>query len=353
VIFMMTLSHLAISGLMTGLILGTADPVVLTIGACAGLLPDVDISKSPAGRLLPPISWYLEKRLPHRSCTHSVLASVLVAIGVYSLAYLGVIPRSIAHAVEIGYTFGYLVDLTTKSGIQLFFPATLRCVVPGNRKLRLSTGSNWEYAILAVVLALGMMVMSINTRGGLASTFNEILATPRGIQEILSKHGSTNQVVVHVEGVRLIDRVRVSKSFGVLEQRDANTFVVYDLQQPQELYQVGSRLEPDNQILSERITGQVGRAGGMKIETVSWADEEIVGKLGALRDRYAGAQIYLTGSIEVEEGEEVRYVGRPYELVTLVRRGNRVELNSCPLGEAIGVLGEQWGTGQVRVRIIN
>jgi inner membrane protein len=146
--------------------------------------------------------------------------------------------------------------------------------------------------------------------------------------------------------------VRVSKSFGVLEQRDANTFVVYDLQQPQELYQVGSRLEPDNQILSERITGQVGRAGGMKIETVSWADEEIVGKLGALRDRYAGAQIYLTGSIEVEEGEDVRYVGRPYELVTLVRRGNRVELNSCPLGEAIGVLGEQWGTGQVRVRIV-
>jgi hypothetical protein len=111
-------------------------------------------------------------------------------------------------------------------------------------------------------------------------------------------------------------------------------------------------LKPDNQILSERITGQVGRAGGMKIETVSWSDEEIVGKLGALRDRYAGAQIYLTGSIEVEEGDEVRYVGRPYELVTLVRRGNRVELNSCPLGEAIGVLGEQWGTGQVRVRIV-
>jgi inner membrane protein len=48
----------------------------------------------------------------------------------------------------------------------------------------------------------------------------------------------------------------------------------------------------------------------------------------------------------------VRYVGRPYELVTLVRRGNRVELNSCPLGEAIGVLSEQWGSGQVRVRIV-
>jgi hypothetical protein len=40
-------------------------------------------------------------------------------------------------------------------------------------------------------------------------------------------------------------------------------------------------------------------------------------------------------------------------LVTLVRRGNWVELNSCPLREAIRVLGEQWGTGQVRVRIVS
>jgi inner membrane protein len=58
---MMTLTHLAISGLMTGLILGTADPVVLMVGSIAGLLPDVDISKSPAGRLLTPISRYLER----------------------------------------------------------------------------------------------------------------------------------------------------------------------------------------------------------------------------------------------------------------------------------------------------
>jgi inner membrane protein len=349
---MMTLSHLAISGVMTGLILGTADPVVLVVGAIAGLLPDVDISQSPAGRLLPPISRYLEKRFPHRSCTHSLLASVVVAIGVYGLAYGGVIPRAIAHAIEIGYSFGYLVDLMTKSGIQLFFPATLRCVVPGNRKLRLATGSNWEYAILGLVVALGVLVLSINTRGGLASTFNEILATPRGIQEILSKYGNTRQIIAQVEGVRMLDRARVSQSFGVLEQRDGKTFILYDLNRPEELYQVGSQPEVENQIMSERITGRVGRSAVMRVEMLSWADEEVVAKLEGLRSRYPGAQMYLTGSIEVEEGEEVRYEARPDQLVTVVRRGNRVELNSCPVGEAIGVLNEQWGTGQLRVRIV-
>jgi inner membrane protein len=54
----------------------------------------------------------------------------------------------------------------------------------------------------------------------------------------------------------------------------------------------------------------------------------------------------------VEEGEEIRYVGKAQQLVTMVRRGNRVELNSCPLVDAIGVLREQWGSGQVRVRVV-
>jgi inner membrane protein len=276
-----------------------------------------------------------------------------MAVVVYGLAYVGLLPRSIAHALLIGYTFGYLADLTTKSGIQLFFPATLRCVVPGNRKLRLSTGSNWEYAILVIVMALGMLVMSVNTRGGLATTFNEILATPRGIQEILSKHGSTKQIIVQVEGVRTIDRARVSQNFGILEQRDANTFIVYDLQQPQDLYQVGSRPELENQIISERITGQMGRTMTTKVEAVNWTDEEMTVKLGALIDRYPGAQMYLTGSIELEEAEEIQYQSKPQQLVTVVKRGKRLEFNSCPLMEAMILLQEQWGMGQVRVRIVN
>jgi inner membrane protein len=93
---------------------------VLTVGSIAGLLPDVDISKSPAGQLLTPISRYLKKHLPHRSCTHSILASVVIAVVVYTLAYIGVLPRAMAHAIALGYTCSYLTDLTTKSGIQLF-----------------------------------------------------------------------------------------------------------------------------------------------------------------------------------------------------------------------------------------
>jgi inner membrane protein len=92
----------------------------------------------------------------------------------------------------------------------------------------------------------------------------------------------------------------------------------------------------------------------LEIESVSWVDEEITEKLAALLERYPGVQMYLTGQVEVEEGEEVRYLAKAQQLVTVVKRGNRVELNSsCPLGDAIGLLREQWGTGQMRVRVVD
>jgi inner membrane protein len=343
---MMTLTHLAISGMMTSLILGTAD-------AIAGLLPDVDISKSPAGRVLFPISRLLEKRFPHRSCTHSIVASLVVGVVVYELAYSSVISWQLAHAIEIGYTFGYLVDAITKSGIQLFFPANLRCVVPGNRKLRLSTGSNWEYAVLVLVVAMLLLVLSVNTQGGIAFTFNEILATPRGVTDLMNQKGNTHQIIVRIDGVRTFDRARVQDDFVVVEQKDAHTFAVHPVAIPDELYQVSNRPDLMSQIVSERITGKVGRKITTSIESLTWVDEEIIPKFDRAIDRYPNAQMYLTGSIEVDDPEQITPQSNPQQLATVTKHGRKLEFNSCPLGKATGILRDQWGSGQVRIRVIS
>ena len=349
---MMTLTHLAISGLMTSLVIGTADPLAVSVGAIAGLLPDVDISKSPAGRVLFPISSFLEKRFPHRSCTHSILASLAIGAVVYGLAYSAVVSWRLAHAIEIGYTFGYLVDAITKSGIQLFFPANLRCVVPGNRKLRLSTGSNWEYAILVLVVAVLLLVLNINTHGGMGFTFNEILATPRGVQELMNQKGNTHQIVVHIDGVRTFDRARIQDDFVVVEQRDANTFTIHPPSKPDELYQVSNRPDMGHQIVSERITGKVGRRITTKIESLTWTDEEILPRLNQTIDRYPNAQMYLTGSIEIDDPEQIAIQSKPQQLATVTKQGRKLEFNSCPLTSAIELLRDQWGSGQVRIRVI-
>lgn len=348
----MTLTHLAISGLMTSLALGTADPILISSGAIAGLLPDVDLSKSPAGRVLFPISRLLEKRFPHRSCTHSILASIAVAALLYGLAFSSVIPWRLAHAIEIGYTFGYLADVITKSGIQLFFPANLRCVVPGNRNLRLSTGSNWEYAILVLVVAIFLLVLNVNISGGMSTSLNEILATPRGVQELLNQKGSTHQIVAHIDGVRRSDRSRIKDDYVVVEQRDANTFLVHPLSAPDELYQVSNSPDLEHQIVSERITGKVGRKVVTTIESAAWMDEEIIPKLDMITNRYPNAVMYLTGTLDIDDPDDITIRTDPQQLTTVTKQGRKLAFNSCPLGNAIGLLRDQWGSGQVRIRVI-
>ncbi len=347
----MTLSHLAISGLMTATILGSSSPVVIGVGAIAGLIPDVDIGKSPAGRILFPLSRFLEKRFPHRSCTHSIVASLVVAAGGYGLAYAGIIPTTIAHAIEIGYTAGYLADLITKSGIQLFYPASLQCVVPGNRNLRLSTGSQWEYAILVFIIGLFVLTLNINTRGGMAFTFNEILATPRGVQELLDRQGGTHQIIALVEGVRTFDRSRVKESFVVLDQKDAGTFIVHPVNRASELYQVSNRPESDRQIFSERITASVGQRIKTQVQFVRFEDEEIRPKLVAI-DRSEAADIYLTGSIVIEDAEELKVEINPQHYPFMVKRGGNLMLDRCPLEKLIDISSDLWGTGQLTVKTI-
>ena len=59
---MLGLNHLLISATATSLILNTASPTIIATGAIAGLLPDIDISTSPAGRVLPWISSFFEQK---------------------------------------------------------------------------------------------------------------------------------------------------------------------------------------------------------------------------------------------------------------------------------------------------
>jgi inner membrane protein len=346
---MMTLSHLAISGLATAAISGSSDPIVIGIGGIAGLLPDVDVTKSPAGRVLFPISSFLEKRFPHRSCTHSILASLVVGAACYGFSYAGWLSSEHAHAIEIGYTFGYLADLVTKSGVQLFYPASLRCVVPGNRNLRLSTSSNWEYAILVIIIALLLLTLNINTRGGMASALNEVLGTPRGVQELVNKKGGSHQVVVTVEGVRTFDRSRVHSSFAVLDQKDISTFIIHPLDRPNELYQVSNK--PDgSQIFAEHITAKVGQRIKTQLQTVVFTDEELRSKLIPLTQ--TTAQTYLSGSISLEDPEELTIASNPQQYPSIVKRGAKLELDRCPLDTLANIVGDTWGTGQLTVKTI-
>lgn len=198
---MLGLSHLLISGTATSLLLGTASPTIIAVGAIAGLLPDIDISTSPAGRVLPWVSTFFESRMPHRSCTHSLVASGVVAVVGYGAALFNPQFINLVHAISIGYTFGWFADVFTRGGVEMFWPSPVRCVCPGNRDLRLRTGSNAEYFVLVILIAIALVTFNINNSGGLLTQFNRLIAAPSGVQKIYNESGSTHLIKANINPV--------------------------------------------------------------------------------------------------------------------------------------------------------
>ena len=69
-------------------------------------------------------------------------------------------------------------------------------------------------------------------------------------------------------------------------------------------------------------------------------------------DRYPDAQMYLTGSIDIDDPEQISIQAKPQQLATVTKQGRKLEFNSCPLTNVLGLLRDRWGSGQVRIRVI-
>ncbi len=76
---MMALTHAAIAATGVSFALGDASPLVMGLAVVGSQLPDLDTSESLIGQALFPISRFLESRFPHRSVTHSLLATAAIA----------------------------------------------------------------------------------------------------------------------------------------------------------------------------------------------------------------------------------------------------------------------------------
>ncbi|MBC1197800.1 metal-dependent hydrolase [Microcystis aeruginosa BLCCF158] len=75
----MAITHSLIAAAGTSLIIGTADPMALGLAVLGSQLPDIDTTTSAIGKIFFPISSFIEDRFPHRSITHSLLATGLIA----------------------------------------------------------------------------------------------------------------------------------------------------------------------------------------------------------------------------------------------------------------------------------
>lgn len=125
------------------------NPLVLVgAGVIGALLPDICHRGSKIGRTFPIIAKLVNTVFGHRSFTHSLLFLLLVMLVLHTL-----IPyRAISIGVIVGMASHIVLDMCTKKGVKLFFPASVSIRFP----LTTKTGSKVEGIVLMLLSMLSI-----------------------------------------------------------------------------------------------------------------------------------------------------------------------------------------------------
>lgn len=151
-------------------------PAEALVALGAALLSDLDSHQSYPGRLLPPLSEWVERRFGHRGLTHSLLAQALAGLVAWWL-----LPPGYLLALLAGWVSHSLADMMTPAGVAWFWPARARCVLPGNPRYRMDVMGTGELGFLVVMALAGILLMPVartgeGTTGLIRSAIGDIAA---------------------------------------------------------------------------------------------------------------------------------------------------------------------------------
>ncbi len=340
---MMSITHAAIAAAGTSLILGTADPLPLGLAVIGSQLPDLDTTTSTIGKIFFPISSWIEDRFPHRTITHSLLATAAIAAVSLSVNYFwlqGDIKTAIA--LPLGHLLACFSDTFTKQGVQLFYPEPVWAVSVSNPRRRLKTGGAGELWVLGSAIALLCLGIYLANGGGITQKVSQNLGLRDGIVQVYNENAATNNVYASITGYWASDRTPADGKYLILGN-EGKEFIVTD---GKGIYKTGE------QIITSKVTTTVGEAATTEIRNLTFNDEDAVAPLQELRTAYPGAEIYLSGELTVDFPEDVKIPIEPNQMVTASVVGSRIKFSYCGLERAMAILREQYAVGNVEVRII-
>ncbi|MBE9168658.1 metal-dependent hydrolase [Pleurocapsales cyanobacterium LEGE 06147] len=339
---MMAITHALIATAGTSLILGTADPLPLGLAILGSQLPDLDTTQSTIGKIFFSISSWIEDRFPHRSITHSLLATGFIAAIALSVGYFLLGDIKIAAALPLGHLLSCFSDTFTKQGVQLFYPVPAWAVSVSNPRRRLKTGGAGELWVLGGAIALLCFGIYLANGGGITQKVSQSLGLKDGIVQVYNQNASTHKVYASITGVWASDRTVADGKYLILGT-EGSEFVVTD---GKGVYKTGE------QIIISKVTTSVGEAATTEIRNISFNDEEAVASLQELRTAYPNADIYLNGQLTVDFPEEVKIPIEPNQMVTAAVMGSSIRFSYCELDRAIALLREQFAVGTVEVKIV-
>ena len=337
---MMSVTHALISATGAMFVLGESSPLMVGVAILGSQLPDCDTTESAMGKLLFPIAKWIQDRYPHRTLTHSFLFTLMLAIAMIP-AFIWVSPK-VAYALPLGHLFAIMSDTFTKQGVQLFWPSPVWCICGSNPNARLKTGSTGEFWLIGLICIALSIVLNMQSSGGLLVHVDKFLGLQDGVVNVYNNQGKNHHVFVRITGVFAKDRSPINQDYFLVGAREKQLV----LADAKGLY----KTEVD--ILPKRMTSRVGSSATIKIDALSFSEEELFNKLVGIYQANKNSLIYLSGSLTVDSPEEIEYLATPGQLSPITVNGNTVSLEYCPIQLAGKVLISQFVTGQLETKII-
>ena len=339
---MMAITHAAIAAAGTSLILGTAEPLLLGLAILGSQLPDIDTTTSTIGKIFFPISSWIEDRFPHRSITHSLLATVGITVVSLSAGHFLLGNIMIAIALPLGHLLACFSDTFTKKGVQLFYPNPAWAISVSNPRRRLKTGGAGELWVLAIATALLCFGIYLANGGGITQKVSQNLGLRDGIVKIYNENASTNKVYARITGYWTSDRTSADGRYLIIGN-EGNDFIVTD---GKGVYRTGE------QIITSKVTTTVGEAATTEIRNLTFNDEDTIPSLSNLQQSYPNSDIFVSGNLTVDFPEDIQIPFTKNEYATASLNGTTLKLSYCPLDGAIALLREQYAVGTVKLKII-
>jgi inner membrane protein len=332
---MMALTHAVISCAGISLILATNDPLHLALAIAGSQLPDLDTSTSAIGQILFPISNWIENRYPHRSITHSLIATVAIAL--LSIPVYFYIDWKTWLCLPLGHLLSCFSDVFTKQGVQLFWPHPAWCISVSNPNRRIKTGGTGEYWVLAIAAVVLIAALNLSSTGGPTALVGSSLGLRSNATEIYQKNAATNHIYAEISGTFASDSSNADGKYFTVAQ-EGNEFVLLN---KQGIFKTGTN------IITSRLTAEVGKPAAASVQTLEFDEEEFA------INPIPNTLIFITGTLTVDEPQSIKIATNPKQLEITKLIGDKISFNYCPLETAIKLLNGQYITGSLEAKIFS
>jgi inner membrane protein len=332
---MMALTHSIIAAAGASLIFTTANPLHLALAIAGSQLPDLDTSTSTIGQILFPISNWIENRYPHRSITHSLIATVAIAVFASPLYFYADWKTWLC--LPLGHLISCFSDVFTKQGVQLFWPHPAWCISVSNPNRRLKTGGTGEYWVLAIAIVTLVVAINLSGAGGPTALVGSSLGLRSNAMESYQKNSASHHVYAVINGTFASDSSSADGKYFIVAG-EGNEFIIS--------HKIGL-FKTGTNIITNRLTVETGKQALSSVQTLEF-DEELFAI-----EPVKNTLIAVSGTLTVDDPAIIKIPINPkqFEIVNLA--ADKITFKYCPLELVVQLLKEQYVTGTLEAKIFS